>query len=118
MHNDSTENKEGAMLNQVVLVGRVAQMPEIKETASGIKLAQMLIEVDRSFRNSQGEYEHDLFLCTLWRGIAESAIAHCEVGSIIGVKGRLQAGNFDTKEHSKFYYCEVVAEKVSFLTNR
>lgn len=104
------------MLNQVVLVGRVAELPEIKETASGIKLAQMLIEVDRSFRNSQGEYEKDLFMCTLWRGIAETAIAQCEVGSLIGVKGRLQAGNFDTKEHSKFYYCEVVAEKVSFLS--
>lgn len=106
------------MLNQVVLVGKVVNLPEIKETSNGIKLAQMLIEVDRNFRNSQGEYEKDLVMCTLWRGIAESAIAQCGVGSLIGLKGRLQANNFDTKENGKFYYCEVVAEKVSFLTTK
>lgn len=106
------------MLNQVVIVGKVVRMPEIKETAAGIKLAEMLVEVDRNFKNSQGEYETDQIQCTLWRGVAESAIEQCTVGSLVGIKGRLQASAFDTKENKPFYYCEVIAEKVSFLTTK
>ena len=106
------------MLNQVVIVGKVLKLPEIKETATGIKLAELLVEVDRNFKNSQGEYETDQIQCTLWRGIAESAIEQCAVGSLVGIKGRLQANAFDTKENRPFHYCEVIAEKVSFLTTK
>lgn len=104
------------MLNQVVLVGKVASLPVVKETNSGVKLAEMLVEVDRNFKNAQGEYETDHIQCTLWRGVAESAIEQCSVGTLIGIKGRLQANSFETKENRPFHYCEVVAEKVSFLT--
>jgi single-strand DNA-binding protein len=106
------------MLNQVVLVGRVASLPVVKETSSGVKLAEMLVEVDRNFKNSQGEYETDHIQCTLWRGVAESAVDQCSVGSLIGIKGRLQANSFETKENNRFRYCEVIAEKVSFLSTK
>ena len=45
------------MLNQVVIVGKVVKLPEVKETSTGVKLAELLVEVDRNFKNSQGEYE-------------------------------------------------------------
>lgn len=106
------------MLNQVVIVGKVVKLPEVKETSTGVKLAELLVEVDRNFKNSQGEYETDQIQCTLWRGIAESAIEQCTIGSLIGIKGRLQANAFETKENRPFRYCEVIAEKVSFLTTK
>lgn len=103
------------MLNQVVLVGKVASMPILKETQSGVKLAEMLIEVERSFKNAQGEIETDNIQCTLWRGLAETALEQCQLGTLVGVKGRLQANHFETKENNIFHYCEVIAEKISFL---
>ena len=106
------------MLNQVVIVGKVVKLPEVKETSTGVKLAELLVEVDRNFKNSQGEYETDQIQCTLWRGIAESAIEQCTVGSLIGIKGRLQANAFETKENRPFRYCEFITEKVSFLTTK
>jgi single-strand DNA-binding protein len=106
------------MLNQIVLVGRVIQLPEIRETSSGAKVATLHLEVDRNFRNSHGEYEKDIFNVTLWRGVAETTIAVCEVGSLVGIKGRIQANSFETKEQKPFYYCEVIAEKVSFLQTK
>ncbi len=102
------------MLNQIVLVGKVKELPVIKETSGGTKLATMLIEVDRSFKNSIGEIDTDEFQVTLWRGIAEECEMVCKIGSLIGVKGRLQANNF-AKEESIFYKSEIVAEKISFL---
>ena len=47
------------MLNFMVLVGKVKEIPEIRLTAAGTKIATMLLEVDRGFRNSNGEYDQD-----------------------------------------------------------
>lgn len=103
------------MLNQIVLVGKVVELPTLRETSSGSKVANLLLEVDRTFKNAQGEYEKDLIVCTMWRGVAESALNMCEVGTLVGVKGRVQANMILTKENKPFYSCEIIAEKVSFL---
>ena len=60
------------MLNFMVLVGKVKEIPEIRLTAAGTKIATMLLEVDRGFRNSNGEYDQDVFNVVLWRGVAET----------------------------------------------
>lgn len=103
------------MLNQVVVVGRVKELPQVKETSSGVKLAEMLVEVDRNFKNALGQFETDLIQCTLWRGLAESALEQCEVNGLIGIKGRLQGKHFESKEGSPIYYSELIVEKISFL---
>ncbi len=103
------------MLNQIVLVGRVIQLPEIRETPSGAKVATLQLEVDRNFRNSHGEFERDVFSITLWRGVAETTISVCEVGSLVGIKGRIQANSYENKDQKLIHSFEVIAEKVSFL---
>lgn len=103
------------MLNVIVLVGRVSQAPQIKITASGNKLGSLMLDVDRGFRNSNGEYEKDCFHVILWRGIAETCCECCKVGSIVTVKGRLQAHNYDSKEGQTYYNAEIIAEKVSIV---
>lgn len=103
------------MLNQVVLVGKIRTLPILKETQSGIKLAELMVEVERNFKNSQGLVETDDIQCTLWRGLAETALAQCEIGTLVGIRGRVQAGKFETKEDKPFHYCEVIVEKISFL---
>ena len=102
-------------MNSVCLVGRVLALPEIKETVNGSKVASLEVEVERNFPNSDGQYEVDVFLVTLWKGLAETCQSVCEEGSIVGVRGRLAAKNFDTREGNKFYNCEIVAEKISFI---
>lgn len=46
------------MLNQAVLVGRIVQEPEIKETEKG-KVSNITLAVPRCFKNSNGEYDTD-----------------------------------------------------------
>lgn len=104
------------MLNQYVLVGRVKQLPELKETSSGTKMARLTLEVDRSFPNSQGQVDSDTLEMVLWRGIAEQASAHCQVDSVVGVKGRVQARTLESKEGNPFIAYELVAEQVSFIS--
>ncbi len=102
-------------MNNVCIVGKVVTLPEIKETANGNKVASLEMEVERNFPNSEGKYESDIFTVTLWKGLAESSLVVCSVGSHVGVKGRLISKNFDTKEGNKFYYCEIIAEKLSYI---
>lgn len=104
------------MLNQMVLVGKVIELPQLKETANGTKIATLVMEVDRNFRNSNGEYEKDHFAITLWRGIAEQVCTITTLGAIIAVKGRMQAKNYEPKENQLYYNLELIAEKVSFLS--
>ncbi len=103
------------MLNQVVLVGRIKELPVLKETSSGVKLAEMLVEVERNYKNAQGVMDTDTIQCTLWRGLAETAMEQSGVGNLIGLKGRLQGNHFDSKDGNPIYVSEVIAEKISFL---
>ena len=73
------------MLNFMVLVGKVKEIPEIRLTAAGTKIATMLLEVDRGFRNSNGEYDQDVFNVVLWRGVAETCADLLRPGSVVAV---------------------------------
>ncbi len=103
------------MLNQCVLVGKVKQVPQLQETANKNKVATLLLEVERSFKNSEGVLESDVFNVQLWRGIAETCCDVCTIGSVIAIKGRIQSFNVQ-KESNTFYNAEIIAEKVSFIT--
>lgn len=105
------------MINACVLVGRVKEVPEIHTTAKGTSVAHMVVEADRPFRNEDGTLDSDDFKVTLWKGVAEEAASLCKPGDMIGIKGRLQASVFN-REGKNFYNCEVIAEKVSFLSAR
>lgn len=101
------------MLNQFVIVGKVKEKPIMKKTPNGITTATLLIEVERSFRNSNGEFETDVFAITLWRGIAEEC-QNYEPGFLVGIRGRLQA-NVNQSNETTYYNTEIIAEKLSIL---
>lgn len=98
------------MLNQVVIVGRLTQNPQIRELENGRKETIITVAVPRSYKNVDGTYDTDFIRCTLWNGIAETTCEYCKIGDIVGVKGRLQR-----EEHGNL---RVIAEKVSFLSSK
>jgi len=74
------------VLNQAVLVGRIVQTPELRETENGKKVARMTLAVPRSFKNSNGEYETDFISCVMWKGVAESTTEYCKSGDLVGIR--------------------------------
>lgn len=105
------------MLNQIVIVGRLVKDPELIETETGKKVTNITLAVPRSFKNPDGEYDTDFINCTLWTGVAESTTEYCHKGDLLGIKGRLQTSTYEKDEQKKFK-TEVIAEKVTFLTNK
>lgn len=102
-------------MNFAIFVGKIVELPQLKETNNGVKFATMTIEVDRNFRNVDGVYEKDLIHFTLWRGIAEEAIVAAKVNDYIAVKARVQSRSYESEQGNIFYNYEYIAEKISFL---
>ena len=106
------------MLNQVVLVGRLTEDPNLAQTEKGNPVLNVNLAVSRPFKNSDGIYETDFIRCTLWNGIAENTSEYCKKGDVIGVKGRLQTHNYVDKEGNKRNTSEVIAERITFLSSK
>ena len=104
------------MLNQTVLVGRLANDPELYETESGKKVTRITLAVPRAYKNMNGEYETDFIGCKLWQGVAESTTEYCKKGDLVGIKGRIQTNNYESENGIK-YVTEVIGEKVTFLSS-
>lgn len=105
------------MLNQVVLVGRLVRDPELAENEKDKKMSRVTIAIPRSFKNMDGEYETDFINCILWDIAAKNTVEYCKKGDIVGVKGRIQS-NVVEKDGEKKYYFDVIAERVTFLSNK
>ncbi len=105
------------MVNQIVLVGRIARAPETKVLENGRKYATLTLAVPRNYKNVNGEYDTDFLDCTLWSSVAESTSEYCKTGDMIGVKGRVQSRIIETPEGQRRRKTEIVAERVTFLTS-
>ena len=103
------------MLNQSIIVGRLVNDPELRETENGYKVANVMLAVPRSYRNAEGEYETDFIKCVLWRGVAERTTEYCRKGDLIGVRGRIQTRDIEQDDENLKTITEIVAERVTFL---
>ena len=106
------------MLNQIILVGRLVDTPEVITTESGKNMTYITLAIPRSFKNADGEYEVDFIDCVLWSIVAENTSEYCKKGDIIGVKGRLQTRMVEDENGNNYKKMEVVAEKVTFLSSK
>ena len=106
------------MLNQSILVGRIVREPEVRETENGVKISNITLAVPRSYKNANGEYDTDFISCVLWRGVAEKTAEYCQKGDLIGVRGHIQTRQVEYPDETRHNVVEVIAEKVTFLSNK
>jgi len=107
--------KDGAMLNNLILVGRLADDPKYRVVEEGIKVCNFILAVERPFQNQEtGNYDVDFIPVSVWRGLAESVATFCTKGSTIGLKGRLAMKQSEVNG-IKINMVEVIAERVSFI---
>lgn len=83
-------------MNNVILVGRITSFEGNEVT----------ISITRNYKNEDGIYMSDLIPIWLSANIGEKMKEFCEIGDVIGVKGRLE-------NRGKVV---VMADKVSFIS--
>ncbi|MDL2292146.1 single-stranded DNA-binding protein [Acholeplasma sp. OttesenSCG-928-E16] len=105
------------MLNQVILIGRIAHDPELKTLEDGRKVSEISLAVQRAFKNLDGEYDCDFIKIVLWEGLATSTENYCKKGTMIAVKGRLQTWKKELDDDAKLNMLEVIGERITYLQN-
>lgn len=103
------------MLNRVILIGRVANQPEMKYTQSGVPVSTFRVAVNRPFTNAAGEREADFIDIVTWRQAAEFAASHLGKGRLVAVEGRLQIRTWTAPDGSRRRAAEVVADHLKAL---
>ncbi|MGE4320312.1 MAG: single-stranded DNA-binding protein [Acholeplasmataceae bacterium] len=105
------------MLNQLILIGRLTHDPEIKVLPDGRKVSEVVIAVQRSYKNMDGQYETDFIKISLWEGLATAVESYCKKGVMIAVKARLQTYKLEIEDERKINMLEVIGERVTFLSS-
>ena len=96
------------MHNQTILIGRIANEPQIFDTKEKTK-SIITLAIQRGTKNSEGIYETDFIPCLLINSIAENVFTYCKKGDLVGVKGRIESNENGL---------QIIAEKVTFLSSR
>ena len=96
------------MINQVIMVGRLADEFRIDETKNE-KLVYNTLIIQQPHKNKNGVIETDYINFCVSNELANCCIDYCKKGDIIGIKGKLK--NVDKN-------IMINAEKVTFLSSK
>ncbi len=103
-------------MNKVILVGRLAQDPEVRYTQSGKAVASFTIAVNRF--TGGGQREADFIPIVAWEKLAETCGNNLTKGQRVLVEGRLQIRSYETNDGQKRRVAEVVAQNIEFLERK
>ena len=106
------------MINSVVLVGRLANDPELKYTASGMPVTTFRLAVDRGRKGEDGEDQTDWLNIVCFQKTAELVSQWLDKGSMVGIEGRIQSRSWEGQDGRRNYAVEIVANNVRFLESK
>lgn len=101
-------------LNRVILMGRLTDTPECKQTPGGVSVCAFTLAVERNYRDRDGNRQTDFIDCVAWRQTAEFVARYFDKGMQAVVDGALQVRGYEDRQGNKRKAVEVVADQVYF----
>lgn len=103
--------------NQAIIVGRVADRPEARNTTSGENIANFRVATGGKFADpvtgEQRGYDTEWHNVVAFGKRADIALDRLGKGSLVFVEGRLSTRSWQDKESGKkMYRTEIVADKI------
>jgi len=106
------------MLNTVVLMGRLADKPELRKTSGDISVTSFTIAIDKTY-TKQGQDRQTFWIdCVAWRQTADFITTYFDKGSMIAVTGSLQTRTYTDKNGNNRKAVEVVVDNASFCGSK
>ena len=106
------------MINSVVLVGRLANDPEMRYTPAGMPIANFRLAVDRGRKSESGEDQTDWLDIVAFQKTAELVAQYLDKGALVGIEGRIQSRSWEGNDGKRNYRVEIIANNVRFLESR
>ncbi len=106
--------------NKVLLIGRLTQDPEVKQTTGGQPVCTITVATSRRWKNQAGELQEksEFNNVVLWRRLAEIAGQYLKKGSKVHIEGHLETRSWDAKDGTKRYRTEIIGENLIMLDSR
>lgn len=102
-------------MNQVILVGRLANEVELKNVnvaeGEGV-VTRFSLAVDNGRKGTDNDAY--FFSCVAWNNLAKAIEKYVKKGDKLAVSGHLKPNNYK-KENQKIYSTDVVVERVEFM---
>ena len=102
-------------MNSVNIIGNLGRDPELKESASGVKVARFSVAVSSGYGDSK---RTDWLNVVAFRGTAESCSKYLHKGDPVAITGKIQTGSYENKEGRKVQTFDIIADEVQFLPKR
>ena len=107
-------------MNKVILMGRLAQDPEVRYSQNGaepLAIARYSLAVKRRFKK-EGETDTDFIPCVAFGRSGEFAEKYLKKGMLIAISGRIQVSNWEDQQGQKRKTTEVIIEDQWFAESK
>ncbi len=103
-------------LNEVRLIGRLGQDPEMKYTPGGKAVTTLRLATNHHVKAADGsrQEETDWHTVVLWDKLAEISNQYLQKGAQVFIGGRLQTRSWE-KDGQRQYRTEIVADELLLL---
>ena len=104
-------------VNKVILVGNLGADPEIRDTASGMKVATLRLATSERAKDAKGEWADH----TEWHRVvtfgktAENVERFLAKGRQVYVEGKIRTRKWEDKTGAERWTTEIIADVVRFL---
>ncbi len=104
-------------LNKVMLIGNLGSDPEIRSTASGMKVAKLSIATNRSFQDRTGQQQEktEWHRITFFGKLADIVEQYVKKGDRLYVEGRLEYSQSQDDKGGVRYFTDIVASEMVML---
>lgn len=101
-------------VNKVILIGRMGKDPEIRETASGLTVANVSLATTSKHKEEERTEWHRV---TFFGKLAEIVGSYLQKGSLIYVEGRLETRKWTTEDGTDKYSTDIIAQEMNMLSS-
>ena len=96
-------------MNNVILIGRLANDVEFGYTPSQTAMCKFTLAVSRAKEGA------DFIRIIVWDKQAENCNRYLSKGRQVAIQGRIQTGSYKGKDGKTVYTTDVIADRVKFL---
>jgi single-strand DNA-binding protein len=105
-------------INRVVITGNLTKDPDLKNLPSGTTICELRLACNSRRKNNEtGEWEDkpNFFNVKVFGAQAENCARYLAKGRPVGVDGRLEWREWETREGGKRQAIDIIADSVQFL---
>jgi single-strand DNA-binding protein len=107
----------GSGVNKVILVGRLGQDPDVRQTNNGNLVASINLATSESVTKENGQREDrtEWHKVVLWGKLGELAQKYLRKGKLVYIEGRLATRAWQDSQNNKRSTTEIIAQSMQFL---